>query len=297
MNKGNRFILRMALLLAVLFGGVVARIAAQEAGGAECRAVPSAILNRAVRYCALLPPSFATDKTRRFPIVYSLHGLGANEQWLLTGGAWELVEQARDQNKIGEFVMVSPDGGRSFYVNSRDGKERYEDFFIKEFVPAIEKRYRAGGTRQARALSGFSMGGYGALRFALQYPQMFSAVAVHSAALFEELPEDATVLFGRNFQAFGNPLDSAYWNQNNPLSLVQSAAGLSQSLAQSKIYFDCGLQDDYGFDAGTRRLHEILDRRNIPHEFHLYPGGHNWQYVADHFGESLEFLSRALGLK
>jgi S-formylglutathione hydrolase FrmB len=61
-----------------------------------------------------------------------------------------------------------------------------------------------------------------------------------------------------------------------------------------KIYFDCGLQDDYGFDAGTRALHEALEKRKIPHEFHLYPGGHTWQYVAEHFGESLGFLSRAL---
>ena len=290
MNNRFRFLNRIAILFAVFWGGAVARIAAQEAGGAECRTVPSAILNRAVRYCVLLPPSFASDKTRRFPIVYSLHGLGANEQWLLRGGAWDLVEQARDQNKIGEFVIVSPDGGRSFYVNSRDGEERYEDFFIKEFVPAIEKRYRAGGSRPMRALGGFSMGGYGALRFAFKYPQTFSSVAVHSAALFEDLPEDATVLFGRNFRAFGNPLDSAYWKQNNPLTLAPSAARLSES----KIYFDCGLQDDYGFDAGTRRLHEILEERKIPHEFHLYPGGHNWQYVADHFAESLAFLSRAL---
>lgn len=293
MNKWNPSWLRVVLLLAVFSVGVASQSAAQDSGAAQCRTVPSAILGRAVRYCVLLPPSYATNKTRRFPIVYSLHGLGGNEQWLLRGGAWDLVEQAREQNKIGEFVIASPDGGRSFYVNSRDRKERYEDFFIKEFIPAIERRYRAGGTRQARALSGFSMGGYGALHFAFEYPQMFAAVAVHSAALFENLPEDATVAFGRQLQAFGNPLDHDYWNQNNPLTLAQSAPGLSRL----KIYFDCGQQDDYGFDAGARRLDEILKRRNIAHEFHLYPGGHSWEYVADHFAESLAFLSHALGLK
>ena len=279
-----RLLARAALLAALL------PVVAQAQGRAECRVVPSAILKRSVRYCVLLPPGFDADKTRRFPIVYYLHGLGDNEQSLLKSGGWDLVEQLREQKNISELVIATPDAGRSFYVNSRDGKELYEDFFIKEFVPAIEKRYRAGGSRAARAIGGFSMGGYGALRFAFRYPQMFASVAVHSAALFEDLPEDATVVFGRNFQAFGTPLDSLFWMQNNPLTLARSAPGL----AALKIYFDCGLQDDYGFDAGTRVLHETLEKRKIPHEFHLYPGGHTWQYVAEHFDESLGFLSAAL---
>ena len=292
MNSGNRFPIQIALVLAFLLGGTVARVSAQEAGGAECRAMPSAVLDRAVRYCVLLPPGFATDPARRFPIVYHLHGLGGDEQWLLNGGGWDMVEQAREQGKIGEFVIVTPDAGRTFYVNSRDGEELYEDFFIKEFVPAVENRYRAGGSRQTRALAGVSMGGYGALRFAFKYPQMFSAVAVHSAALIENFPEDATVMFGRNFRAFGDPLDNIYWAENNPLSLARSA----DSLGTLQIYFDCGLQDDYGFDSGTSLLHDILEQRNVPHEFHLYPGGHDWEYVADHFAESLASLSGALGL-
>jgi S-formylglutathione hydrolase FrmB len=267
-------------------------MAAQEAGGAECRTVPSAILKRSVRYCALLPPSFATDPARRFPVVYHLHGLGGDEQWLLNYGGWDIAEQAREQGKIRDLVIITPDGGRSFYVNSMDGEERYEDFFIQEFVPAVEKRYRAGGSRQARGLAGVSMGGYGALRFALKYPRMFSAVAVHSAALVENFPQDATLMFGRNFRAFGDPLDSAYWADINPLTLARSAGGTPQS----SIYFDCGLQDDYGFDAGARLLHEILEQRKIPHEFHLYPGGHSWEYIAEHFTASLAFLSKTLGL-
>ncbi|MBI3933923.1 MAG: hypothetical protein HY316_04470 [Acidobacteria bacterium] len=292
MNSANRFSLRTLILVVLLSGCGIQYSAAQAAGRAECRTVASSILQRVVRYCVLLPPSYDTGKVRRFPILYYLHGLGDNERSLLNMGGWDMVEQMRDQKKIGEFVIVTPDGGRGFYVNSLDRKERYEDFFIKEFMPAIEKRYRASGTRAGRALGGFSMGGYGALRFAFKYPQMFGAVAVHSAALFEDLPGDATMLFGRNFRAFGNPLDKGYWKQNTPITLARSAAGLGQL----KIYLDCGQQDDYGFDAGTRLLHEILDQRRIPHEFHLYPGGHNWQYVAEHFDESLAFLSRALGV-
>jgi S-formylglutathione hydrolase FrmB len=277
-----------ALVLAVL---APSRGVAQATGWAECRTVRSAILHRAVRYCVLLPPGFDADKTRRFPVLYYLHGLGDNEQSLLKSGGWEMIEQLREQGKIGQLIVVVPDGGRSFFVNSRDGKERYEDFFMKEFLPAIEQRYRGLGKRAGRGISGTSMGGYGALRFAFKYPQQFAAVSAHGAALFDDLPETATELFGRNFRAFGDPLDPAYWKQNTPLTLASTARGLGQV----KIYFDCGLQDDYGFDAGARQLHEILERRKIPHEFHLYPGGHNWQYVAEHFGESMAFQSQALG--
>jgi S-formylglutathione hydrolase FrmB len=290
MNEPRLSLLRVALLAGIIVCSTHLLPAADPKGRAECRTLSSAILKRPVRYCAMLPPSFDANPARRFPILYQLHGLGDNEQSLLKSGGWDMIEQLQERKKIGEFVIVTPDGGRSFYVNSRDGTERYEDFFIKEFIPAIEKRYRAGGTRTLRAVGGFSMGGYGALRFAFKYPQMFVSVAVHSAALFDDLPEDATVIFGRNFRVFGEPLDNAYWKQNTPFALARAANGLGQL----KIYFDCGLQDDYGFDAGARLLHEVLEKKKIPHEFHLYPGGHNWEYVAEHFDESLAFQSRAL---
>jgi S-formylglutathione hydrolase FrmB len=284
MNSSSYFAL--AILAAASFS-----TPAHAAGRAECRTVSSAILARPVRYCVLLPPSYDAQKARRYPVLYHLHGLGDNEQSLVRSGGWEMVEQLWEQGKIGEFLIVTPDGGRGFYVNSRDGKERYEDFFMKEFVPAIERRYRGVGTRAARGVGGMSMGGYGALRFAFKYPQQFVSVTAHSAALFDDLPDTATALFGRNFRAFGEPLDGAYWKQNTPFALARSASGL----AQLKIYFDCGSRDDYGFDAGAQQLHDLLQQRKIPHEYHLYPGGHNWQYVAEHFDESLAFHSRAFG--
>ena len=63
-----------------------------------------------------------------------------------------------------------------------------------------------------------------------------------------------------------------------------------------KIYFDCGSEDDYGFNAGAEQFHELLLARGIPHEFHLYPGGHEWQYFAAHLPASFEFESHAFGL-
>src|SRR3990167_10682877 len=85
-----RLLARAALLAALL------PVVAQAQGRAECRLVPSAILKRSVRYCVLLPPGFDADKTRRFPVLYYLHGLGDNEQSLLQTGGWEVIEQFRE---------------------------------------------------------------------------------------------------------------------------------------------------------------------------------------------------------
>ena len=110
---------------------------ARAAGRIECTSTSSRILARAVHYCALLPSNYDTNKTRRFPVLYYLHGLGEDEQMFVRSDGWQLIEDLRDQGQIGEFLIVTPDADRSFYVNSRDGRTRYEDFFIQEFLPYI----------------------------------------------------------------------------------------------------------------------------------------------------------------
>jgi S-formylglutathione hydrolase FrmB len=234
---------------------------------------------------------------RRFPILYFLHGLGDNEQMFLRSGGWNLVQDLQEKNRIGEFLIATPAAGTSFYINSRDGKERYEDFLFQEFFPYIERHYRISSGRANRAISGISMGGYGALHLAFRHPGLFAAVSAHSPALIEKLPVflsgngsggppnpgRARVLGG----VFGNPPDLAFWERNSPLALARTS-----SLSGLKIYFDCGNEDDYGFEAGAMALHKILTARKIPHEFYLYPGRHDWSYFATHLESSLTFHSR-----
>ena len=272
--------------------------ASSSQGRAECRDVNSKILRRAVPYCIFLPPSYDSNATQKYPVLYFLHGLGENEQVLLNSDGWQIIEQAWTDKTLGEFVIVAPAAGRSFYVNSKDGKVRYEDFFIQEFLPIIEKNYRIRATRATRGLDGISMGGYGALRFAFKYPKLFGSVSAHSAALIERPP---TVQINPQQQAavtrlvgtaFGVPFDRAYWNRESPFTIVRD----SPKPAGLKIYFDCGTEDDFGFNVGAQQFHELLQKRGIPNTFHLYPGGHNWMYFAEHFPDSLEFESKAFGL-
>jgi S-formylglutathione hydrolase FrmB len=298
MNRTSRlaFVI-FALACAVLSVSSVA----QAAGRAECRTVPSKILGHPVPYCVLLPPGYDAAKTARYPVLYYFHGLGGDEQTLVSGGGWDLIQDLWDRRRIGEFVIAAPSAGRSFYINSRDGRVRYEDFLIREFFPFIERHYRIAPGRHNRGVTGMSMGGYGALRIALVHPELFGSVSAHSPALIAKLPrgefsndsQDSFGVMRLLGSAFGNPFDPAFWERDSPFTIVRASA----KPAGLAIYFDCGTEDDFGFYVGAKAFHELLDSRGIPHEFHLYPGRHDWPYFAEHFPASLKFHSRAFGLQ
>jgi S-formylglutathione hydrolase FrmB len=283
--------IKIAALALALFA-IAARpaTAAAETGRAECLSLKSKILGKQVPYCTLLPPSYDAGTTRRYPILYFLHGLGDNEQSFVRSGGWNLTEDLWERHQLSEFLIVTPAGEASFYINSHDGRSRYEDFLLREFIPFIEHRYRIEGNRVERGIGGISMGGYGALRLAFLHPELFGSVTAQSAALIEKLPEfkasDAQrsprlqVLGG----VFGSPPDRAFWDRNNPLTIARTA-----NLRALKIYFDCGSEDDFGFDGGAAALDKILTARHIAHEFHIYPGRHDWTYFAAHLPAVLEF--------
>lgn len=259
----------------------------------ECNSLPSKILAHPVNYCMVLPPSYDQDKTRKYPILYFFHGLGDDDQMFIHGGAFNLVQDLWERGEMGEFLIATPNAGATFYINSRDGKVRYEDFLVQEFLPGIEARYRVQAGRANRGVAGVSMGGYGALHLAFRHPQLFSAVSAHSAAIIEKLPEFAapTPAGGMRTRVlggtFGAPPDSAFWDRNSPLTLARSA-----NLAGLKIYFDCGDHDDFGFETGAAALDKLLTARRIAHEAHIYPGRHDWPYFAEHLPASLAFHSR-----
>jgi S-formylglutathione hydrolase FrmB len=268
----------------------------------ECDALPSRILRESVHYCVLLPPSYAQksqagDRGQKYPVLYLLHGLGDNEQSLVNTGGWDLIDNLRQQHKIGDFLIVTPRGKRTFYINSAGGGARYSDFFLREFMPTIEKKYRVRAGRQWRAISGMSMGGYGALRFAFAYPQLFSAVSAQSPALVTEPPKkvDTALHSGSPLGAmlgdvFGRPINVAHWQQNDPFALAEKNQAGIRKLA---IYLNCGKDDDYGFEKGTAALHRQLDEEGIRNTFHLYPGNHSLTYFLTHLDETMEFHWRA----
>jgi S-formylglutathione hydrolase FrmB len=257
----------------------------------ECEAVPSAILGRPVRVCVALPADYRSDTSKRYPVLYFLHGLFENEtSWSERGGE-QVLDDLLNQGQVGKFLVVLPDGGRDFYVDSMDGHERYEDFFIQELVPAIDQKYRTIPNAAARGISGSSMGGYGALHLGMRHPDVFGSASAHSAALLPKFPnplptEGRWGFYARVLQGpFGSPLNEAYWEANNPLTLAEHP----ENFRNLKLYFDCGDQDRYGFNEGAGLLDQILTAHGFPHEYHLRPGGHGWAYLDQYMKYSLLF--------
>jgi S-formylglutathione hydrolase FrmB len=233
-------------------------------------------------------------------VLYFLHGLGDNEQTLFNTGGWTLLDDLRHQHKMGDFLIVAPEGRRSFYINSADGSVRYSDFFLQEFLPHIESEYRIRPGRAGRAISGISMGGYGALRFAFAHPELFSAASAQSAALITESPRTldsasntGAPLAGVLAPVFGKPTNVAHWNETSPFLLAKRNA---PALRRMSIYFNCGQDDNYGFEKGAAALHEELQKEGVKHEYHAYAGDHTLTYFLSHFAEVMEFHSRAFGL-
>lgn len=287
----------------ILFLGILAAAAGHAQERADCNAFHSAILYLPVRYCVFLPASYssADAKTTKYPVLYLLHGLGGNQQTTAVDGEWAALQDLRREGKVGEFLVVAPDGWDTFYINSRDGKTPYGDFFLREFVPLIERTYRVRRGRAAHGITGFSMGGYGALRMAFAHPELFGSVSSHSGALMRTPPQGVVAGAAAGNPAakllvhvFGNPIDLNLWDLNSPFLLARKNAA---EITKMKIYFDCGTEDSFGFDKGASELHETLHSLKIPHEFHLYPGGHSISYLLAHRDASFEFHWREFDLK
>ena len=270
----------------------------------DCSALNSKIVKQVVHYCVYLPPGYdagaAEHPVRRYPVLYFLHGLGDNEQTLFNSGGWTLLDDLRAHQKMGDFLIVSPEGRRSFYINSADGSVRYSDFFLQEFMPQIERQYRIRPGRAGRAISGISMGGYGALRFAFAHPELFSAVSAQSAALITESPQELDAasrtgapLGGVLGAVFGKPINVPHWDENNPFVLAKRNAAALKKVA---IYFNCGQDDNYGFEKGAAALHDELEKEKVNHEYRPYPGDHSLNYFLSHFAEVMEFHSKEFGL-
>jgi S-formylglutathione hydrolase FrmB len=293
--------MRCCLKWATLFFVPFLFTQAYAQGRIDCSVLHSRILAQEVHYCVMLPPGYAAatvgHPSRRYPVLYFLHGLGENEQTLFKTGGWNVIQDLRQQRQISDFLVVAPEGKSSFYINSADGRVRYGDFFVREFIPYIETHYSARKERAARAISGVSMGGYGALRFAFAYPELFSSVSAQSAALITESPRQINAMMhsgtplGRILGAvFANPINVAHWNQNSPFVLATQNRARLTKLA---IYFNCGNDDEFGFENGAEALHKQLQAEDVKHEFHLYPGNHGAAYFLVHLDEVLKFHSRA----
>jgi S-formylglutathione hydrolase FrmB len=271
-----------------------ALLGSAAAAAAEVRSstFASASLGRDVRYVVDLPPSYETAPGRKYPVVYALHGLFEGPGFWEGRGLAAALARLRASGAVPEFLVVAPDGGNSFFVNSPSG--RYEDMVTRDLIAFVESSYRVVRGRAGRALLGVSMGGYAALHLAFEQPSRFAAVATHSAMLLERIPT-AEQGAGRwqmtAFHAvFGDPIDPKLWGENDPLASARKV----DVKGVPALFVDCGAQDRYGLASGQRDLDRILTERGIPHAFALPPGDHGYEFVRSRIDLSLRFLGDRL---
>ena len=251
-------------------------------------------LGHDVSYSIYLPPDYYTNE-RTYPVVYLLHGYGDDHTgWTQLGNIDRLADKAIAEGTIPPMIIVMPDAGSSWYINSFDGKTKYEDFFIKDFIPQIDKQYHTKPQKQYRALAGLSMGGYGTMIYALKYPDLFSAAAPLSAAIRndEDMVNTADDRYEKVFgQLYGRSLKGKdrlndAWYRNSVLGLLQNKS--QEQLSAVRYWIDCG--DDDGLSKGNSLLHMALMEKHVPHEFRIRDGAHNWTYWRTGIIDALAFI-------
>lgn len=257
----------------------------------------SKILNKEVRYTLYLPADY-DHSSRTYPVVYLLHGYTDDDSgWLQFGEINRYADQAIKDGSFPPMIIVMPYGGVSWYINSYDQQVRYEDFFIQEFMPFIEKSYRIKAKKQYRGLCGLSMGGFGALNFALKYPDLFSAAAPLSAAVWDDvalknMPENTYEqilgpLFGAGLK--DGARINASWLKNSTLEIVKNKP--VEELKKVRYWIDCG--DDDFLTKGNALLHIALTDKQIPHEYRVRDGDHTWDYWRTGITDALKFIGKS----
>jgi enterochelin esterase-like enzyme len=250
----------------------------------------SEILNMERKYAIYLPPGYETSE-RSYPVLYLLHGAGDDQSgWIQFGEVLHIADKAIQNGSSTAMIIVMPDAntGQRGYTNDVSGNWRYEDFFFEEFVPFVEGKYRIRPEKRYRAVAGLSMGGGGTFYFALHRPDLFSAACPLSASTGPLNREEV-----KNFmQRRGMPdapqekMD-AWFEKYSVTEIVKNMP--EEDLKAVRWYIDCG-DDDFLYE-GNALVHIALRKRNIPHEFRIRDGAHNWTYWRESLPEVLRFVS------
>jgi S-formylglutathione hydrolase FrmB len=140
----------------------------------------STVLNRTMEYNVYLPPSYSSNTSKRYPVMYLLHGMGGSNTDWTSWGMQSIVDKAGGK----EMVIIMPNAFNSFYVDGYQSGINYETYMFKELIPYVESKYRIDTSNgKNRAVAGLSMGGFGATYYGFKYPDMFSSSYSMSGAL------------------------------------------------------------------------------------------------------------------
>jgi enterochelin esterase-like enzyme len=237
----------------------------------------STLMNTDIGYVIYLPPDY-NNSTDRYPVVYSLHGMGGNENGNCQTYS-SVMQSSITGNVFPPVIVVFVNGrGNTFYSDSKDGSVKCESSIINELIPHIDTTYRTKADRSQRAIEGISMGGFGALMLGFKHPDMFGSIGTYDAALvnWDTLSQQT---FDRSIpnQIFGN--DRNYFNENSyPFTFAIKNAATIKSLG-IKVRITTGNNDLqmgplYYYNLAMR---DTLNKLGIPLTFNVTPGGSHGQ--------------------
>ncbi len=192
-----------------------------------------------------------------------------------------------------------PEGNDGWYTDSATvPADKYETYLLQELIPDVESRFRALRSRQGRAIAGLSMGGYGALKFGVKYPDKFIFAASMSGALDVATRPESYLRF--KWEVMRISVEQTFGPPDNPTRADNDLYKLFRNLPAERfaalpfIYLDCGTED--GLVTANRELATILLERKIPHEFRQLPGKHNWEYWGAQVQEVLKMAAQKMAL-
>jgi enterochelin esterase-like enzyme len=274
-----------------LFSCIYSLVEAQTGKVMDNLSMKSKILNMDRKFALYLPPDYETSQ-RSYPVLYLLHGGGDDQTgWVQFGEVLNITDKAIKEGLATPMIIVMPDAntGKRGYENDVTNKWRYEDFFFQELMPYVEKTYRIKTDKRYRAVSGLSMGGGGTFTYALHHPELFSAACPLSAATGPLTMEEAKTRLSRDNQGLSDTAIAAYYKRQSVISLINN---VPDSLKKAvRWYIDIG-DDDFLYE-GNDLVHIAMRKKEIPHEFRVRDGAHNWTYWRASLVDVLEFVSKS----
>ncbi|HKH32693.1 MAG TPA: alpha/beta hydrolase family protein [Beijerinckiaceae bacterium] len=260
-------------------------------------AAPSAALGRDIPY-SLYRPAEAPAPGERWPVLYLLHGLGDDERvWATLGRAAETLDGLLAARKLKPILVVMPMAQDSWYVDNPDPGSRglFAQALTRDLVDHIDRVYPTAACRAGRALGGLSMGGYGALLYAMDNPRRYAAAFSFSGSLFRPMPDEEAARAGRPTHmfraAFGQPFDARRFNRWN---LFPRLPAYIAEKDRPAFYLTVGDNDFPRLKEGNIAFHRALAEAGVDAPFRIDPGQHNWTLWAAQLGPALTWLDRHL---